>query len=72
MALLGADATDPRIDRLVASLIDALGIPPEDALDLPITGTPVQAAERFAAYAEAGATWLVRARSATTGAPSGS
>jgi hypothetical protein len=58
-ALLGADATDPRIDQLVASLIDGRGIPPEDAVDLPITGTPAQAAERFAAYADAGATWLV-------------
>jgi hypothetical protein len=35
------------------------GIPPEDAVDLPITGTPAQAAERFAAYACAGAIWLV-------------
>jgi alkanesulfonate monooxygenase SsuD/methylene tetrahydromethanopterin reductase-like flavin-dependent oxidoreductase (luciferase family) len=35
------------------------GIPPEDAVDLPITGTPAQAAERFAAYAYAGAIWLV-------------
>jgi alkanesulfonate monooxygenase SsuD/methylene tetrahydromethanopterin reductase-like flavin-dependent oxidoreductase (luciferase family) len=26
---------------------------------VPITGTPTQAAERFAAYADAGATWLV-------------
>jgi alkanesulfonate monooxygenase SsuD/methylene tetrahydromethanopterin reductase-like flavin-dependent oxidoreductase (luciferase family) len=59
MALLGADATDPRIDRLVASLVDGLGIPPEEAARLPITGTPAQAAERFAAYADAGATWLV-------------
>jgi hypothetical protein len=30
-----------------------------DAVDLPITGTPAQAAERFAAYADGGATWLV-------------
>jgi alkanesulfonate monooxygenase SsuD/methylene tetrahydromethanopterin reductase-like flavin-dependent oxidoreductase (luciferase family) len=59
MALLGADATDPRIDQFVASPIDGRGIPPEDAVDLPITGTPAQAAERFAAYADAGATWLV-------------
>jgi len=59
VALLGADATDPRIDRLVASLIDGHGISPEDALDVPITGTPAQAAERFAAYADAGATRLV-------------
>ena len=35
------------------------GIPAEDAADVPITGTPTQAAERFAAHADAGATWLV-------------
>ena len=35
------------------------GIPAEEAADVPITGTPTQAAERFAAYADAGATWLV-------------
>ena len=58
-ALLGADARDPRIDRLVASLVDGLGIAPEEAARLPITGTPAQAAERFAAYADAGATWVV-------------
>jgi hypothetical protein len=58
-ALLGADAMDPRIDRLVASLVDGLGIPREDAAPLPITGTAAQAAERFTAYADAGATWLV-------------
>jgi alkanesulfonate monooxygenase SsuD/methylene tetrahydromethanopterin reductase-like flavin-dependent oxidoreductase (luciferase family) len=59
IALLGGDAADPRIDQFVASLIDGLGTPPEDAVDLPIAGTPAQAAERFAAYADAGATWLV-------------
>jgi hypothetical protein len=31
------------------------------AADVPITGTPTQAADRFAAYADAGATWLVLA-----------
>ena len=59
VALLGADATDPRIARFVASLTDSSGVPPEDAARLPITGTPAKAAERFAAYADAGATWLV-------------
>jgi alkanesulfonate monooxygenase SsuD/methylene tetrahydromethanopterin reductase-like flavin-dependent oxidoreductase (luciferase family) len=59
MGLLGSDATDPRIQQFVASLVDGLGIPSEEAARLPITGTPVQAAERFAAYADAGATWLV-------------
>jgi hypothetical protein len=31
-------------------------IPAEEAADVPITGTPTQAAERFAAYAYAGTT----------------
>jgi hypothetical protein len=44
---------------VIASLIDGHGIPPEDAVDLPIKGTATQAAQRFAAYADAGATWLV-------------
>jgi hypothetical protein len=45
----------------VAALTDSHGISAEDAADVPITGTPTQAAERFAAcaYAAAGATWLV-------------
>jgi alkanesulfonate monooxygenase SsuD/methylene tetrahydromethanopterin reductase-like flavin-dependent oxidoreductase (luciferase family) len=59
VALLGADASDPRIERLVASLIDGRDMPPEDAARLPITGTPAQAAERFKAYSDAGATWHV-------------
>jgi alkanesulfonate monooxygenase SsuD/methylene tetrahydromethanopterin reductase-like flavin-dependent oxidoreductase (luciferase family) len=59
VALLDADTTDPRIDAFVAALIDSHGIPAEEAADVPITGTPTQAAERFAAYADAGATWLV-------------
>jgi alkanesulfonate monooxygenase SsuD/methylene tetrahydromethanopterin reductase-like flavin-dependent oxidoreductase (luciferase family) len=58
-ALLGAGRTDARVDAFVTSLIDGYGIPPQDAVDIPITGTPAQAAERFAAYAHAGATWLV-------------
>jgi len=59
VALLGADATDPRIDAFVAALSDSHGIPAAEAADVPITGTLAQAAERFAAYADAGATWLV-------------
>jgi alkanesulfonate monooxygenase SsuD/methylene tetrahydromethanopterin reductase-like flavin-dependent oxidoreductase (luciferase family) len=43
----------------IASLVDGSDIPREDAARLPITGTPAQAAERFAAYADDGATWLV-------------
>ena len=59
VALLDADTTDPRIAAFVAALTDSHGIPAEEAADVPITGTPTQAAERFAAYADAGATWLV-------------
>jgi alkanesulfonate monooxygenase SsuD/methylene tetrahydromethanopterin reductase-like flavin-dependent oxidoreductase (luciferase family) len=59
VALLGADTTDQRIDAFVAALTDSHGIPAEEAVDVPITGTPTQAAERFAACADAGATWLV-------------
>jgi alkanesulfonate monooxygenase SsuD/methylene tetrahydromethanopterin reductase-like flavin-dependent oxidoreductase (luciferase family) len=57
IALLDADTTDPRIDAFVAALTDSHGIPAEEAAAVPITGTPTQAAERFAA--DAGATWLV-------------
>jgi alkanesulfonate monooxygenase SsuD/methylene tetrahydromethanopterin reductase-like flavin-dependent oxidoreductase (luciferase family) len=59
VALLDADTTDPRIAAFVAALTDSHGIPAEEAADVPITGTPAQAAERLAAYADAGATWLV-------------
>jgi hypothetical protein len=41
------------------SLIEG-GISREDVVDLPITGTPAQARRAVAAYADAGATWLVR------------
>jgi hypothetical protein len=58
-AQIAVGASAPRIDRVVASLSDGLRIPPADAARLPITGTAAQAAERFAAYADAGATWLV-------------
>jgi hypothetical protein len=59
VALLDADTTDLRIDAFVAALTDSHGIPAEEAAEVPITGTSTQAAERFAAYADAGATWLV-------------
>jgi alkanesulfonate monooxygenase SsuD/methylene tetrahydromethanopterin reductase-like flavin-dependent oxidoreductase (luciferase family) len=59
VALLGADRTDSRLERFVAALVTGQGIAPEDAVELLIAGTPAQAAERFAAYADAGATWLV-------------
>lgn len=37
------------------SLVDMYGLTPEEALLVPIGGSPKEAAERFAAYAEAGA-----------------
>ena len=40
------------------SLVDMYGLSPEDAPLVPIGGTPKEAAERFAAYAEAGADHL--------------
>jgi hypothetical protein len=58
-SLCAADATDRRIERLVALLVEGRDIPPEEAVDPLTRGTPAQAAERFAAYADAGATWLV-------------
>jgi hypothetical protein len=42
VALLDADTTDPRIDAFVALLTESLGIPAEEAADVPITGTPTQ------------------------------
>jgi alkanesulfonate monooxygenase SsuD/methylene tetrahydromethanopterin reductase-like flavin-dependent oxidoreductase (luciferase family) len=59
ITLLDADTTNPRIDAFVPALTDSHGIPADEAADVPITGTPTQAAERFSAYADAGATWLV-------------
>lgn len=61
MTLLDPDTTDPLIDAFVAALTDSHGMSAEEAADVAIIGTPTQAAERFAAYADAGATWLVLA-----------
>jgi alkanesulfonate monooxygenase SsuD/methylene tetrahydromethanopterin reductase-like flavin-dependent oxidoreductase (luciferase family) len=57
--LLDPAADDPRIAALVTSLVDGYGIAPEDANTVPIAGSPAEAAARFQAYTEAGASWLV-------------
>lgn len=57
--LLGAQRTDARVRDFTAALVSAYGIAPADALEVAITGTPPEAAERLAAYTDAGATWLV-------------
>jgi alkanesulfonate monooxygenase SsuD/methylene tetrahydromethanopterin reductase-like flavin-dependent oxidoreductase (luciferase family) len=58
--VLGDDAaTRSARDALVRDMIDTHGIPPDEAAGIPVTGTPHQAAERFADYAAAGADRLV-------------
>jgi alkanesulfonate monooxygenase SsuD/methylene tetrahydromethanopterin reductase-like flavin-dependent oxidoreductase (luciferase family) len=59
-AMLGNDesARSAR-DTLVRSLVDDHGLPPEAAALVPITGSPEEVAEHFAAYAAAGAERLV-------------
>lgn len=59
-AVLGNDesARSAR-ESLVRDLIDGPGMSPEAAAVIPVTGSPEQAAERFAAYAAAGADRLV-------------
>lgn len=51
----------PALDALLHSLVDVQGMPSEEAAMIPVTGTPEQVAERFAAYAAAGAERLVLA-----------
>jgi hypothetical protein len=71
-ALLGADAMDPRIDRLVASLVDGLGIPREDAAPFRSRARRRRlpsGSRHTPTPARHGSCW---ARSATTGTPSGS
>lgn len=48
-------------EALLRSLVDLHGMPSEEVAMIPVTGTPEQVAERFAAYAEAGAERLVLA-----------
>lgn len=59
-AVLGTDqAVRSARDALVRELVDGPGMSPEQAATIPVTGSPEQAAERFAAYATAGADRLV-------------
>jgi alkanesulfonate monooxygenase SsuD/methylene tetrahydromethanopterin reductase-like flavin-dependent oxidoreductase (luciferase family) len=56
---LGSDPGLPDRDGIAAGVAEAYGRPVEEVLDLPITGSPQEAAERLAAYQEAGATHAV-------------
>jgi alkanesulfonate monooxygenase SsuD/methylene tetrahydromethanopterin reductase-like flavin-dependent oxidoreductase (luciferase family) len=59
-AVLGTDQTARSArDALVRDLMDGPGMSPEQAAMIVVTGSPKQAAERFAAYAAAGADRLV-------------
>ncbi|GAB2577849.1 hypothetical protein GCM10027168_08550 [Streptomyces capparidis] len=51
-------------ETMTGTLTGVYRVPPEQAADIPLTGSPAQAAERLAAYAEAGAARIV----ASTGA----
>jgi alkanesulfonate monooxygenase SsuD/methylene tetrahydromethanopterin reductase-like flavin-dependent oxidoreductase (luciferase family) len=64
IAMGGAAALGPGVDRSAADgLVDTLtrgyGLPSEVASRVPLVGGPAQAAERFAAYVEAGVDHLV-------------
>ncbi|WP_163506108.1 LLM class flavin-dependent oxidoreductase [Fodinicola acaciae] len=56
---VGLGVTPAEVDRAIADLGKSYAIPPEKAAEVVISGTPQQAADRFHAYAEAGATHLV-------------
>lgn len=56
---VGLGASQSAVDRAVSDLSKSYGIPAEKAAEVVISGTPEQAAERFQAYAEAGATHVV-------------
>ena len=58
-AALGRDAGIPTRAEIGAPIGRAYGIAPEVAVQLPVTGTPAEAAMRLARYAEAGATDVV-------------
>lgn len=60
-AVLLGDEPSGAVDAFVAALVNGYGLSPEMAATVPITGSPAQAAERFAAFAEAGAAHLVLA-----------
>jgi alkanesulfonate monooxygenase SsuD/methylene tetrahydromethanopterin reductase-like flavin-dependent oxidoreductase (luciferase family) len=57
-AVLGTDAPQSLLDGFAAGVRD-YGVPPERASKLAFTGEPAKAAERFAEYAQAGASHLV-------------
>lgn len=59
MVHLDAHAAGARRDELAAALTTNYGIVPDKAVNIPMTGTPEQVAERFAEYASIGATHLV-------------
>lgn len=64
--VLGAgEAARRASDSLISGMVDDHGISPEEAAEIPVTGSPRQAAERFAAYAAAGAERLVIAPNGT-------
>lgn len=57
--LLGRPTSTSVLDGFVAGLARGYGMPRERAAAIPITGSPAEAAERFAEYAAAGADHLV-------------
>jgi alkanesulfonate monooxygenase SsuD/methylene tetrahydromethanopterin reductase-like flavin-dependent oxidoreductase (luciferase family) len=56
---IGPTVTPSKVDAYVADIRDGYGIAADIAPQIPIAGSPAQVAERFAAFAEAGATHLV-------------
>lgn len=58
-ALLGPDASPAILDEFGAMVVRGRDLPFDRARRIPVTGTPAQAAERFAEYADAGASHLV-------------
>jgi alkanesulfonate monooxygenase SsuD/methylene tetrahydromethanopterin reductase-like flavin-dependent oxidoreductase (luciferase family) len=59
IAALGPDITASTVDQFVAAVTNGYGIPADQAAEVPIVGSPHQAAERFAEFAEAGVHHLV-------------
>lgn len=59
VAALGNGSGVPTRESLVRDMVEGYGFTPERAADVPVTGSPADAAERFAAYAAAGAEHLI-------------
>ncbi|GGP00981.1 LLM class flavin-dependent oxidoreductase [Nonomuraea glycinis] len=59
VAALGTGSEVPSRARIASGISGAYGRPLEEAMEIPLTGPPQQAAERLAAYREAGATHAV-------------